>query len=195
MNICLGIGSKRVEVAEPRARRARDSGDACVILIPPGLGASAMPDASRALRRTPSRSASQPAKSSDAHRTRLPCVVGGLLRGQPELTLLTKATAGVAKIELVDDRFTLVSKVLASRPGVLVLPPFDTDRTSTAPLVLRVRREAPDVAVLILSSHPAGAGQPMVRAIQAGAYVITAPTGAELHAALASLLEPRGMKQ
>ncbi|MDQ3995554.1 MAG: hypothetical protein M3303_00890 [Gemmatimonadota bacterium] len=154
-----------------------------------------MPDASRALRRTPSRSASQPAESSDAHRTRLPGVVGGLLRGQPELALLTKAAAGVAKIQLVDDRFAIVSTVMASRPGVLVLPPFDADHTSTAPLVLRVRREVPDVAVLVLSSHPAGAGQPMVRAIQAGAYVITSPSGVELHAALASLLEPRGMKQ
>src|SRR5688500_15224855 len=57
MNICLGIGSKRVEVAEPRARRARDSGDTCVILTPPGSGAPAMPDPSRALRRAPSRSA------------------------------------------------------------------------------------------------------------------------------------------
>ena len=154
-----------------------------------------MPDPSRALRRAPSRLASQPAKSPDVQRTGLPCVVGGLLRGQPELALLTKAAAGVAKIEFVDDRFALVSKVLSSHPGVLVLPPFDTDRTSTAPLVLRVRREVPDVAVLILSSHPAGAGQPMVRAIQAGAYVITSPTGAELHAALASLLEPREVKQ
>jgi hypothetical protein len=150
-----------------------------------------MPDASRALRRTASRPASQPSKS----RTALPCVVGALLRGQPELALLTKAAAGVAKLELVDDRFALVSAVLASRPGVLVLPPFDTELTSTAPLVLRVRREVPDVAVLVLSSHPAGAGQPMVRAAQAGAHVITSPTGAELHAALASLLEPRGMKQ
>jgi hypothetical protein len=35
----------------------------------------------------------------------------------------------------------------------------------------------------------------MVRAIQAGAYVITSPTGAELHAALASLLELRGVEQ
>ncbi len=118
-------------------------------------------------------------------------MVGGLLRGQPELALLTKAAAGVAKLELVDDRFALVSTVLASRPSVLVLPPFDAEHTSTAPLVLRVRREVPDAAVLVLSCHPAGAGQPMVRAIQAGAYVITSPTGAELHAALTSLLEPR----
>lgn len=154
-----------------------------------------MPDASRSLQRTPSRSASQLAKSPDAPGAALPCVVGGLLRGQAELALLTKAAAGVAKIELVDDRFALVSTVLASRPGVLVVPPFDTERTSTAPLVLRVRREAPAVAVLVLSSHPGGAGQPMVRAAQAGAHVITSPTAGELHKALASLLEPQGAGQ
>jgi hypothetical protein len=153
-----------------------------------------VPDASRSLQRTPSRSASQPATSADAHGTALPYVVGGLLRGQPELSLLTKAATGVAKIELVDDRFALVSSVLATRPGALVLPPFDTDHTSTTPLVLRVRREAPGVAVLVLSSHPGGAGQPMVRAVQAGAHVITSPTAAQLHEALASLLEPRGTR-
>jgi hypothetical protein len=76
-----------------------------------------------------------------------------------------------------------------------VLPPFDSEHTSTAPLVLRVRREAPSVAVLVLSSHPRGAGQPMVRAAQAGAHVITSPTAAELHGALATLLEPRGVGQ
>jgi hypothetical protein len=129
------------------------------------------------------------------HGSALPSVVGGLLRGQPELALLAKATAGVAKIDLVDDRLALVSTLLASRPGALVLPPFDTDHTSTAPLVLRVRREVPGVAVLVLSSHPGGAGQPMLRAAQAGAHVITSPTAAELRAALASLLEPRGHEQ
>lgn len=154
-----------------------------------------MPDASRSRQRTPSRSASQPARSPDADRAALPCVIGGLLRGQSELALLTKAAAGVAKVELVDDRFALVSAVLATRPGVLVLPPFDTEHTSTAPLVLRVRREAAGVAVLVLSSHPGGAGQPMVRSAQAGAHVITMPTAAELHQALASLLEPGGAEQ
>jgi MinD superfamily P-loop ATPase len=122
-------------------------------------------------------------------------VIGALLRGQTELGLLVKAAAGVAHLELVNDRFALVTTVLASRPDALVLPPFDTDRTSTAPLVLRVRREVPDVAVVILSSHPGGAGQPMVRAIQAGAYVITSPTAAELHAALSALLESRATEQ
>jgi hypothetical protein len=122
-------------------------------------------------------------------------VVGALLHGQPELALLTKAAAGVAKLELVDDRFAIVSAVLASRPSVLVLPPFDTEHISTAPLVLRVRREVPDVAVLVLSSRPAGAGQPIARAAQAGAHVITSPTGAELHQALGSLLEPRDAGQ
>jgi AmiR/NasT family two-component response regulator len=154
-----------------------------------------MPDASRSLQRTSGRSASLPAKSPDAHGTALPCVLGGLLRGQPELALLTKAAAGVATIELVDDRFALVSTVLASRPGVVVVPPFDAEHTSTAPLILRVRREAPAVAVLVLSSHPRGAGQPMVRAAQVGAHVITSPTTTELHEALASLLEPGATRQ
>jgi hypothetical protein len=118
-----------------------------------------------------------------------------LLRGQPELALLEKAAAGIASIELVDDRFALLSTVMASRPGALVLPPYDNDRTSTAPLVLRMRREIPSVPVLVISSHPAGAGQPMLRAVQAGAHVIAAPSAAELHAALASLLESKGLSQ
>jgi hypothetical protein len=83
-----------------------------------------------------------------------------------------------------------VPVVLSSRPAALVVPPFDADHTSTAPLVLRARREAPDVAVVILSSHPAGAGQPMLRAAQAGAHVITSPTAAELQAVIGSLLQP-----
>lgn len=152
-----------------------------------------MPEVSRARRRTPTRSAA--ARSPDAPRAALPQVVGGLLRGQAELALLTKAAAGVAKIELVDDRFAIVSTVLANRPGVLVLPPFDFERTSTAPLVLRVRREAPAIAVLVVSSNPGGAGQPMVRAVQAGAHVITSPTAAELHEALSSLLKPQDADQ
>jgi MinD superfamily P-loop ATPase len=105
--------------------------------------------------------------------------------------LLQKAAAGVARVDLVDDRFALVSTLLATRPGALVLPPYDTEHTSTAPLVLRVRREVPSVTVLVISSQPAGAGQPMVRAVQAGAHVIASPTTAQLHAALASLLESR----
>jgi len=106
--------------------------------------------------------------------------------------MLNKAAAGVAAIELVDDRFALISRILATRPGAVVLPPYDREHTSTAPLVVRVRREAPTVAVLVISSHPAGAGQPMLRAVQAGAHVIASPTNAELHAALLSLLGPPG---
>jgi hypothetical protein len=122
-------------------------------------------------------------------------VVGGLLRGQPELALLAKAASGLATIELVNDRFSVVSRVLASRPGALVLPPFDSDHTSTAPLVLRVRREAPSVAVLVLANHPGGAGQPILRAVQAGAHVLTSPSVAELRAALSGLLESEGVGQ
>ena len=106
--------------------------------------------------------------------------------------MLNKAAVGVAAVELVDDRFALVSMILATRPGAVVLPPYDREQTSTAPLVLRVRREVPSVAVLVISSHPAGAGQPMLRAAQAGAHVIASPTTAELHAALVSLLGPPG---
>jgi hypothetical protein len=110
------------------------------------------------------------------------------MRGQPELTLLQKAAAGVANVELVDDRFALVSTILARHPGAVVLPPYDAERTSTAPLVVRVRREAPTVALIVISTHPGGAGQPMLRAVQAGAHVIAAPTAAELRTALATLL-------
>ncbi len=152
-----------------------------------------MPDARPHLRRASARTASRPAAPPGPHGPTLPCVVGALLHGQPELRLVTEAVAGVAELELVDDRFALVPTITASRPVVLVVPPFDADRTSTAPLVLRVRREVPGLAVLVVSSHPAGAGQPMLRAVQAGAHVITSPTAAELHAALASLLEPRGI--
>jgi len=120
-----------------------------------------------------------------------PCVVVGLLRGQPELALLAKAAQGLAKLDLVDDRFALVSTITATRPAAVVLPPFDADQTSTAPLVLRVRREVPGVAIVVISAQPAGAGQPLLRAAQAGAHVITSPTAPELHAALTALLESR----
>ena len=153
-----------------------------------------MPDAPRSVRRSTPR-ATKPAQAVPANGANSRSVIGGLLRGQPELTLLQKAAAGVATIELVDDRYALLATVLAMRPGALVLPPYDSDRTSTAPLVLRIRREVPSVPVLVISSHPRGAGQPMLRAVQAGAHVIAAPSAAELHAALASLLESKGLSQ
>lgn len=154
-----------------------------------------MPDAPRSVRRSPSRTTISRAHALPHGAERSRSVVGGLLRGQPELALLQKAAAGVATIELVEDRYALLSTALTRRPGAIVLPPYDIDHTSTAPLVLRMRREVPSIPVLVISSHPGGAGQPMLRAVQAGAHVIAAPTAAELHAALASLLEPQGMNQ
>jgi hypothetical protein len=111
-----------------------------------------------------------------------------LLSGQPEHALLLKAAAGAARIELVDDRLAVLSTVLAVRPGALVLPPFDLERTSTAPLVLRARREAPAVAVVVLAAHPAGSGQPLLRAVHAGAMVLTSPTAEQLRQALVEVL-------
>ena len=154
-----------------------------------------MPDAPRSPRRVPSRSAVPLPQSSASSRAAPPSVIGALLRGQPELTLLKKAAAGMATIQLVDDRFALLSTILATRPAALVLPPYDEKRTSTAPLVLRVRREAPQVEVLVISTHPAGAGRPMLRSAQAGARVIASPTAAELQATLVELLEPRRPKE
>lgn len=153
-----------------------------------------MPNAPRSIRRSRAGTTFS-AQALASHGGTPRSLVGGLLRGQPELALLQKAAAGIASIELVDDRFALLSTVMAIRPSALVLPPYDSDRTSTAPLVLRMRREVPSVPVLVISSHPGGAGQPMLRAVQAGAQVIAAPTAAELQAALASLLEPKGLSQ
>jgi hypothetical protein len=127
----------------------------------------------------------------DTSRSLLPRILGALLRGQPEQALLIRAAAGMARLKLVNDRVTLVTTILSYRPHALVLPPFDADRTTTAPLVLRVRREAPEIAVLVLSSHPAGAGQPLLRAAQAGAHILTSASAAELHTALASLFQSR----
>jgi hypothetical protein len=104
------------------------------------------------------------------------------------MTILLKAAVNVARVQLVDDRLSLVSSVLATRPAVLVLPPFDAAHTSTAPLVLRVRREAPGVAILVIACHPAGAGQPMLRAVQAGARIVPSATAEELREMLVGLL-------
>ena len=129
--------------------------------------------------------------SRETSTTQPSCVVGGLLRDQPELTLLTKAASGMARIELVDDRLTLVSNVVALRPAALVLPAFDAARVSTAPLVLRLRREVPAVTVIVLACQPSGAGQPMLRAVQAGAHVLAACTPRDLAQVLTSVLEAR----
>ena len=123
-------------------------------------------------------------RSPEEHGAPLPRIVGGLLSGQVEEALLLKAAAGVAQVDLVDDRLALMSTILALRPGALVLPPLDGSRTSTAPLVLRVRREAPAVTVVIVAAHPAGAGQPMLRAVQAGALVLASPSSDELREVL-----------
>ena len=128
------------------------------------------------------------ASAREAPAAPLPCVIGGLLRAQPEMTILLKAAADVARVQLVDDRMSLVSSVIAARPAALVLPPFDATHTSTAPLVLRVRREAPGVAVLVIACHPAGTGQPMLRAVQAGAHVVPSATAEELREVLLGLL-------
>lgn len=143
-------------------------------------------------RAPPARSARPGAKVPEPGTPVAPCVVAALMRGQLELALLEKAAAGVARLELVDDRLALVSTIVATRPAALVLPPFDADHTSNAPLVLRMRREAPAVAILVISAHPAGAGQPILRAAQAGAYAITSPTAAELREVLATLVAPGG---
>jgi hypothetical protein len=118
-------------------------------------------------------------------------VLGALLRGQPELRLVTEAVAGLARLELVDQRLAVVSTALRRRPGALVVAPFDSARVSTVPLVLRLRREAPDVAVLVVSNFPAGAGQPILRAVQAGAHAVTSPSNTELRAVISSLLDSR----
>jgi len=94
--------------------------------------------------------------------------------------------AGAVRVEFVDERLALLSAVLAFRPGALVLPPFDVRRISTAPLVLRVRREAPAVTVIVLAAHPSGAGQPLLRAVQAGATVLTSRSAEELRETLVS---------
>lgn len=109
------------------------------------------------------------------------------MRGQPEMALLLKAAANVARVEPADDRLTVVSTVLTTRPAALVLPPFDATHTSTAPLVLRVRRDAPGVAILVVACHPAGAGQPILRAVQAGALVIPSATVEQVREALVGL--------
>ena len=146
-----------------------------------------MPDTRHGQRTRPARTAA-PRPTLGVQSRPLPCVVGGLLGGQPEHALLRKAAAGVARIELVDDRLGLLSTVLALRPGALVLPPFDAGRTSTAPLVLRVRREVPAVAVVVLAAHPGGSGQPLLRAVHTGARVLTSPTTEQLREALVEVL-------
>jgi hypothetical protein len=97
----------------------------------------------------------------------------------------------MARLELVDDRLALVSTVLSAHPAAVVMPPFDAAHVSTAPLVLRLRREAPGVAVLVVAANPAGAGQPILRAVQAGARTFTCPTVAELRDAVRSLPESK----
>lgn len=141
-----------------------------------------MADRSRSHQRRRARAVAP--RSAEAQGAPLPRVVGALLSGQLEEVLLLKAATGVARVELVDDRLALLSTILALRPEALVLPPLDESRTSTAPLVLRVRREAPAVAVVVVAAHPAGAGQPMLRAAQAGALVLASPTSDELREAL-----------
>jgi hypothetical protein len=148
-----------------------------------------VPDALQTHRTRPGRGAEP--RATGPQPAPLPYVVGALLSGQVELALLRKASAGVARLEVVDDRLALVSAVLANRPGALVLPPFDAGRTSTAPLVLRVRREAPSVGVLVLTANPAGCGQPLLRAVHAGAVVLTSPTAEQLREALVEIL-PNG---
>ena len=153
-----------------------------------------MSDAQRPGRATTARGGAHPAKSTTSQATaaQLPCAVAALLRGQPELALLSKSALRVARLEQVDDRLAVVATVLATQPGVVVLPPFDVEGTSTFPLVLRVRREAPGVAVLLLATHPSGAGQPLLRAAHAGASVVTSPTSAELREELVTLLGTSG---
>jgi hypothetical protein len=145
-----------------------------------------VPDARHSHRTRPARVAKP--RSTGPRPAPQPCIVGGLLSGQVEHALVRKAAAGIARVELVDDRLALLSAVLAFRPGALVLPPFDVGRTSTAPLVLRVRREAPAVAVVVLAAHPAGSGQPLIRAVHAGALVLTSPTADQLREALVEVL-------
>src|SRR3712207_2220355 len=91
--------------------RARHAGTPPCHLVLPHMrhgGARNVADRSRSHQRRRARAVAP--RSPEAQEAPLPRVVGALLSGQLEEVLLSKAAAGVARIELVHDRLALLDR-------------------------------------------------------------------------------------
>ena len=122
-----------------------------------------------------------------------PSVLLALFEGRREAAVLgTRAFVGVA-VSGFNDRQRLLSHAAERRPTVLILPPYDKHGAPTSPLVLRCRRELPDVVVVVLVTDASAIGNQLLSAVRAGAVVARVSSAEELRATLAPVLASQAL--
>lgn len=99
--------------------------------------------------------------------------------GLPDYSLLASLAGDVGALAFTEDRSALDSRVLGVGPAAVLFPPVDVNGLTCAPLIARVRDEAPDVPVIVLVS-PLRARVGLAESIRAGAEPATCRSRSEL---------------
>src|SRR3954470_15548001 len=98
----------------------------------------------------------------------MPLVIVACMAGRPEDALFRSLDSAAVTLAFHSDRTLLLAAVRSIRPLAVVFPTFDAHGVACAPLIARLRDEAPDVLSYVLL----GAGRPprgFVEAVRAGA--------------------------
>jgi hypothetical protein len=98
----------------------------------------------------------------------------------PERHLLNDAAEGLAEVEYLSGRASLVERVAQSRPAILVVPTADSRGASTGVAAGHAREASPDLLAVMLVTGRPGAFRAIPEAVRAGARVTCASTAAEL---------------
>jgi AraC-like DNA-binding protein len=107
-------------------------------------------------------------------------VLGVLLRHRSERSLLVDWPRDGPQLVFVDNRLDVMRAMRRLDVRVVVLPPFDEFGVPTAPLIERLSRELPDVAIVLVTLHPHGSGIALLAAVRAGARPLVSPTAESL---------------
>jgi hypothetical protein len=98
----------------------------------------------------------------------------------PERHLLNDAAEGLAEVEYLSGRASLVERVAQSRPAILVVPTADSRGASTGIATGHARKAAPDLLAVMLVTGRPGAYRAIPEAVRAGSRIMCASTAAEL---------------
>jgi hypothetical protein len=98
----------------------------------------------------------------------------------PERHLLNEAASGLAEVEYLSGRASLVNRVAQSRPAILVVPTADARGASTGAAAGHARDASPDLLAVMLVTGRPGAFRAIPEAVRADARVTCASTAKEL---------------
>jgi AraC-like DNA-binding protein len=118
-------------------------------------------------------------------------VLAACLGKGPERALLVEMGAHDAGLALtfVESRVALIRHARAIRPRVVLLPVRDTSGVPSAPLIMRLREQAPNVRILILVM-PEASQAGLAEAIRAGGEATVLGGEAELRSVLYRTNDP-----